>query len=45
MNARLFTFPVRKGKKVSLKLHNHRDHAWWDVKLWAKAKVIYFGAN
>ena len=45
MNARLFTFPVRKGKKVSLKLHNHRDHAWWDVKSWAKAKVIYFGAN
>lgn len=45
MNARLFTFPVRKGKQVSLKLHNHREHAWRDVKSWAKAKVVYFGAN
>ena len=45
MGARLFTFPVRKGQKVSIKLHNYRYYAWRDVESWAKAKVVYFGAR
>jgi len=44
-NARLFTFPVRKGNKVALTLHNYRAYGWRDVESWAKAKVVYFGAN
>jgi hypothetical protein len=45
MGARLFTFPVRKGQKVSIKLHNYRYYTWRDVESWAKAKVVYFGAR
>lgn len=43
--SRFFTFPVRKGNKVSLSLHNHRGLIFRDVKSWAKIKVVYFGAN
>ena len=43
--SRFFTFPVRKGNKVSLSLHNHRGLIVRDVKSWAKMKVVYFGAN
>ena len=45
MGARLFTFPVRKGQTVSIKLHNYRYYTWRDVESWAKAKVFYFGAK
>ena len=46
---RLFTFPVRRGKVVSLTLGGHAkvfaEIAVADVQAWAKVKMVYVGAK
>ena len=43
---RLFTFPVRRGKRVHLELQAHRDRDDVGyVQAWAKVKMVYVGAK
>lgn len=44
-STRLFTFPVRKQRPVTLSLQVHHGVLRNPVRAWAKVKMVYVGAN
>ena len=44
-STRLFTFPVRKQRPVTLALQVHHGVLRNPVRAWAKVKMVYVGAN